>query len=266
MRYIDLATNQLIYTGKQATPGFWDLHWNVDSGIEDKILYIKSTFVSRITRMYLKPEDGVILEGGCGTAQHVAALANNGYTCIGIDYAVETVNNLNLFIPELDVRLGDVRKLEFPDNFFSGYWSLGVIEHFYEGYKPIALEMRRVLRQHGYLFLRFPCMSLLRKIKARLNLFEPWLHDQPPGNFYQFALNVPLVVHNFEKLGFLLLKSIHFDSTTGTAQEIPIMEKCVGFPYRKSNPNIVIRVVRGIFRRIMLPIANHSILLIFTKT
>ena len=49
-----------------------------------------------------------------------------------IDYAPKTVEFVNKKFPFLDIRLGDVTKLDFDDNFFDAYWSFGVIEHFYQ--------------------------------------------------------------------------------------------------------------------------------------
>lgn len=40
----------------------------------------------------------------------------------------------------------DVRKLQFADGFFDGYWSLGVIEYFWEGYNEIVNEVKRVIK------------------------------------------------------------------------------------------------------------------------
>jgi len=53
----------------------------------------------------------------------------------------------------------DVRKLNFPDHYFDGYWSLGVIEHFYKGYDEIIHKIYRVLHPGGFLFLTVPEMS-----------------------------------------------------------------------------------------------------------
>ena len=113
MRYFDQENNRLIYFEKQATPDFWDSQWQADSSIREDVLGAKSTYVTRIAQKYLKPEDGIILEGGCGNAQHVAALTSNGYRCIGIDFAQQPVSALRSAVLELDVRLGDVRHLDF---------------------------------------------------------------------------------------------------------------------------------------------------------
>lgn len=255
----------LIYIKQSATPEFWDDHWQVDSSLRKKITKEKNTFVTNITKKYIKPKDGIILEGGCGTGIHVAALQENGYRCIGIDYAQHTVASVNTMIPEIDVRLGDVRKLEFDDDYFAGYWSLGVIEHFWEGYLSIQQEIKRVLQPGGYLFLTFPYMSPLRKIKVRLNLYDEWKIDHAPPAFYQFALNHSSVIKDFTQQGFKLVKSQPMLGLRAAKDEIgflrPLLEKL--HTYDGSSP--VVKGIKVTLSKLLTPFSGHLILLIFKK-
>ncbi len=57
----------------------------------------------------------MFLEGGCGQAQWVRYWAARGQKVIGIDFAPRTVQRLRAQFPELDVRIGDVTKLDLPD-------------------------------------------------------------------------------------------------------------------------------------------------------
>ena len=165
MRYYDTENRRLVYIEQRATPEFWDRQWE-DEKLKKSILAgIKERFVFPTTKHYLKL-GAKILEGGCGKGHFVYSLYARGYDAYGVDFAEKTVKRVNTLIPELKIRLGDVRQLEFPDATFHGYWSLGVIEHFPEGYDPIAKEMLRVLKPGGYLFLTFPYMSPLRRLKT----------------------------------------------------------------------------------------------------
>lgn len=264
MRYFDPVKKQLIYIESKAGPSFWDLHWKLDKNIRI-ILRIKNTFVSNITRQFLKPKDGIILEGGCGKGHNVASLINNGYRVIGIDYAEKTVSLINQFLPELDIKLGDVRKLPFDDKYFIGYWSLGVIEHFWEGYGPIASEMSRVIKDNGYLFLTFPYMSPLRRIKARLGLYDLWHETIPTNDFYQFALNSKLVIEDFQKLGFKLVMTLPFDGIKGTKDEIAIIKPLLQKLYDYKGKKKLINFIRKTISLITSPKASHCILLILKK-
>ena len=112
------------------------------------------------------PAGARVLEGGCGRGNKVAALANAGFEAIGVDFAADSVRQARLDYPGLDIREGDVRALPFTAEFFDGYWSIGVIEHFWEGYDSILAEASRVLRPGGFLFLTAPWLSPYRRSKA----------------------------------------------------------------------------------------------------
>lgn len=264
MRFIDPIKKQLIYIESKADRSFWDLHWKLDKNIR-KILEIKNTFVSNITRQFLRPKCGIILEGGCGKGHNVASLKNNGYRVIGIDYAEKTVSILNQYLPELDIRLGDVRDLPFEDNYFIGYWSIGVIEHFIEGYESIALEMSRVIKDNGYLFLAFPYMSPLRRMKAKLGLYDLWQEAIPTNDFYQFVLNSKLVIEVIQKLGFKLVMTLPYDGIKGTKDEIAIIKPILQKLYDYKGNNQFIYRIRARISKIMSPIASHMILLILKR-
>jgi SAM-dependent methyltransferase len=265
MKYFDPINKQLIFVEKKADPYFWDQHWEANEKIRNEILRIKNTFVSRITKKYLKPEDGYILEGGCGNGINVASLYNSGYKVIGIDYAENTVKTLNKYIPELDIRLGDVRNLTFNDNYFIGYWSLGVIEHFWEGYDLIAKEMSRVLKNGGYLFLAFPYMSPLRRLKAGLGKYKAWKDGHESDSFYQFALNSETVVEKFRSLGFKLIKSIPFDGVKGIKDEVALLKPVLQNLYEYQGSNLPIRALRKAISVLASSVAGHCILLILRK-
>jgi len=224
MRYLDKKNQRLVYIQQAATPNFWDSFWHTER-IRDKIIDLsKYSFIPNITKKFLMPEDGPILEGGCGNAYNVYALYKEGFNCIGVDFAEKTIRLVNESFPELDVRVGDVRKLNFPDNYFAGYWSLGVIEHFWDGYEEIAAEMRRVIKPNGYLFVGFPYMSPVRRLKAKLNMYE--IYDkQKTDNFYQFALNIKNVRKYFEKLGFSLIGMKRSDGIKGAIEEFSFLKK-----------------------------------------
>jgi ubiquinone/menaquinone biosynthesis C-methylase UbiE len=264
IRYFDRIKKQLICTGREPTVDFWDTRWGIDEGIKDRIVKVRETIVSKITKKYLDPVDGMILEGGCGWGQFVASLFKNGYRIVGLDYAVRTVETLNRFVPELTVIPGDVRKLPFRDKSFSGYWSLGLIEHFFSDREDIANEMSRVIKAGGYLFITFPYMSPLRKIKAKLGFYK-LLTGEEIKHFYQFVLNKESVVSELQRKGFELVECIPHDAVTGLREEVlmlrPLLQRLL-----ELEPNYKIAgFVSTVISKIMSPIAGHCVLLIFRK-
>ena len=202
----DPSHHRLLYIDKKASKKFWDEKWKSEA---TKIFANppRHGWTMRITRHYLAVGSR-ILEGGCGLGDIVYALHNTGYEVEGIDYAPKVVKAINKNWPELRVTEGDVRNLSFDDGFFDGYWSIGVIEHFPDGYGQIANEMRRVLRPDGYLFLSFPSFNPFRQARAadgKYNLISK--ESSAIDDFFQYALNPSEVQEHFEHIGFKLVDS-----------------------------------------------------------
>lgn len=153
----------LAFIYEKATPDFWDKHWYSEN-IRQEILGCKNDglFLPYVQKYISKGSR--ILEGGCGKGHIVNTLMCNGYNSTGIDFAKNTVSMLNKNIPELDIRLDDVRNLSFGNNTFDGYISVGVIEHFWEGYSSIINEMYRVIKSRGgYLFSVYVSLKKTKK-------------------------------------------------------------------------------------------------------
>lgn len=263
----DRKNRRLVYFQEKATSHFWDRLWkdgklkkSIESGRND-------LFVSTITKIFLRPgKNSRILEGGCGKGSYVYSLQTRGFDVFGIDYAEETVKRVNVAVPQLQISVGDVRKLPFPNGYFDGYWSLGVIEHFYEGYSPITDEMSRVIKPGGYLFLTFPFMSPLRKVKARFGQYREF--DDRRNNyddFYQFALDAGSVIRHLRKKGFSLVLKKALDGTGGLKREIKssILRKMIlSIENWDGKIGKLAKMVIGLA---LAPISGHSVLLVLRK-
>lgn len=262
MKYYDKKRNRLVYIENKANDTYWDEHWIADD-FERIIKITNNRFISKNTDRYLS-KGMKILEGGCGRGQNVYLLQHKGYECIGIDYAKKTVDKINNLVPQINVQLGDVRKLEFEDNSFDGYWSLGVIEHFYNGYDDIAKEMHRVLRQGGILFLTVPSMSWIRSMKAKFNIYPLWIDDQNNlKNFYQFALDSKTVIKDFENIGFELLEVKPYDGFKGLKDEVKLLKVVMQYMYDSNN--IIIKIIKKSIDAIIKHFSSHMTLFILRK-
>jgi len=256
-KYYDKNNNRLVFIEKKADSKFWDKHWNGNKNSFKNQYTPKSNFVVRYTQKFL-PKGSKILEGGCGLSQNVYKLHKWGYNCIGIDYASETVKLIKNTFPELDIRLGDVRNLKFKNDSFDGYWSLGVIEHFYKDYEKILDEMSRVVKKRGYVFITFPHMSLLRRVKARLALYPEWIEKKENINcFYQFALDEKEVIKNFKKQGFKIVERHYLDGYGGAERELPLLKNL------NKRRNILARILVFLIKSLSSRFCSHIILLIF---
>jgi SAM-dependent methyltransferase len=267
MRYYDDANKRIVFEEKKADESFWDDQWRDDNLKSFVEAGRRDLFVSRFTKKFLKPgKDVRILEGGCGKGRYVYALASRGYDAYGIDYAPEIIRKLNSTFPELKISFGDVRKIEFPDGYFDGYWSLGVIEHFYDGYDTILEEMARVLKPGGYPFLTFPYMSPLRRLKAgfgRYPAFDSETFRQ--DNFYQFALDHQKVLQSLERLGFEQACIKPLDGIKGLKDDldIPFFKGAIGKIYHAKG--FLMKLVRMFIYVVSSPFSGHIVLLILKK-
>ncbi len=144
---------------------FWDQNWEGDGWMN--VSTPPPVWPRLASRMmnYLRPEM-LLLEGGCGDGRYVRYFTDHGVKTIGIDFARRTVRKINDHMPDLDVRVGDIRNIAFPDGHFDGYYSGGVIEHFEDGVAPQLAEAYRVLKDGGHLFVTVPHMNLSRHCAA----------------------------------------------------------------------------------------------------
>jgi SAM-dependent methyltransferase len=255
MRYYDARERRLVYIQQPATPDHWDRVWEkTDFDSLAKAAY-GFDWVVRATRAYLLKESR-ILEGGCGQGITVYALQQAGFEVWGVDTAEQTVLRIKKAVPDLRVELGDVEQLRFADEFFDGYWSLGVIEHRYGGYEKMLSEMARVIRPGGYLFLTVPALSWLRRVKAVLHLY-PTFDDQKVSvnNFYQFALSPEKLVADLKRHGFVIVTKHFRDGFKGLRDEVPTLRSV--WQWLKQNQSFGARLLRAAVDSFAAPWAGH---------
>lgn len=260
-RYYDKENKRLVYIGESATPDFWNSHWETEN-FKGMIERGKDNrFILRTLGKYFPDKSGSVLEGGCGSGQVVYCMHVHGYKAIGVDFAKRTIQQVKDTMPELDVRVGDVRDLPFPDNYFTAYWSIGVIEHFWEGYYDILREMRRVLISGGYVFLTFPYMSPLRRLKAKLGLYKEF--DGEKESFYQFVLAPDTVIKDFEASGFKLIEKTPYAGIKGFKDEVSIFEPLLQKVFDYQGGSLWFRGFKYVLDKLLATLAGHMIFLVF---
>lgn len=218
-RFFDAENQRLVYLRANASSEFWDEHWNEQDKPRLLLNPPKHRYICGLTKRYV-PVGSAVLEGGCGLGDKVRALQANGYSAVGVDFAKETVSWLHQNLPQLNIVEGNVMDLDFEDDSFDGYWSLGVIEHFYDGYDPIIAEAHRVLRPGGVMFLTFPAMNGVRARKASAGLYAEWVESEERlSRFYQFALDPQRVSEVCKRHGMDLVERRGIGSFKGIEEE-----------------------------------------------
>jgi len=265
MKYFDSENQHLVFYGKEPTANYWDEHWDcadITREIENDENF---NLIAGNTKRFLLPDVSTkILEGGCGRGGNVSVLKKIGYDSYGVDYAENTVKKVSAARPDLKISLGNVERLDFSDGFFDGYWSIGVIEHFYHGYGKVANEMRRVLKPGGFLFITFPYMSPLRKMKAKFGTYIDIKNTKIESEyFYQYALNHKEVTEYFEDHGFAMVYDKPYDAIKGIKDEINVCKTPLQYLY--DNNNILCNLVSLAISKLFSWFGCHSILLVFKK-
>lgn len=266
MPLYDAQNNRLVQYGNAPTPAYWAKIWRHKRDILQALQTNTSDpLIPRLTRRFIpvsKTRPPRILDGGCGLGQHVARLTRLGYNAYGVDNDQQTIDRVKAAAPSMQVTSGDVRALSFPDNFFDGYWSIGVIEHWLEGYADCAREMRRVIKHGGYLFLTFPHLSLLRRLKVKLGSYSSDTGRQS-SPFYQYILDQNRVHDDFTRLGFRLVYKTSTGGLKGLKDEVAVLRAPLQHLY--DSPRLASKAVKVTLSRLLDPLAGHSAVLILQK-
>lgn len=260
--YYCSVKNRLIHYSQVASPDYWDQHWKKNSQFDITNIRLNQWVVS-LTQKYI-PVPGRVIEGGCGIGDKVYSLLKSGYNTYGVDFALETIQQSRRLIPELGLACQDVRNLGFPDHIFDGYWSLGVIEHFNEGFQAIADEMNRVLKPGGFLFLTVPIISPLRQIKITLNHYPTQSHHSIISkDFYQYMYSQEEIIQEFTNRDFNLVKTRLQSGLKGLKDEISILKPLLQKIYNGNH--LINRIAKHFFEKGLSWFSGHSRLFIFQK-
>lgn len=215
------------YTSSEANnPNFWSEHWSK----QDINLQMQAAKKSELIFLFKKylPQKGKILEAGCGQGIYVNALKELGYEIEGIDFDKTTVEQVNKNFSNLNIKVGDVFNLKYPNNYFSGYISLGVIEHYENNWKMPIIEARRVLNPRGILFLAVPYLNYSRRL---VNFFKVFFRKRP-GKFYQYLFKPKEIRQAVELEGFEWIATDYYGKSKAL-MGLPLFGKMFRNQYHK---------------------------------
>ncbi len=128
-----------------------------------------------------------ILDAGCGRGRNAAYFIKNDYDIYGVDRAAESILELNEKIndwnPTFDknnFQIADLINIPFPDQSFDFIISSAVL-HFSESrshFTKQMLELIRVLKQDGYLFIRMTSKHTIKHLAVHIKDDIYYLPDE----------------------------------------------------------------------------------------
>lgn len=245
MSWINQGT-RLVMCKQKADSTYWSDHWRTIS-FDGLVAWTRkedilgSTFtLSKAFRRFL-PRKGKIIEGGCGLGQWVKVLKEWGYDIEGVDFSKETIETVKEYDPTLPVNVGDVLKLPYPKDYFTGYISLGVVEHFEEGPERALKEAYRVLGDEGILCVSVPYYNPIRQFKSVLGFYK----KKKDGEFYQYAFTKQEFSRILEDCGFIIVSTIPYDTVKGLKDESAIFRWLYHSLGEKMAKNTIKSVING---------------------
>lgn len=167
------------------------------------------------------PHELPVVEAGCGPGHVVAALRAHGYEAIGIELEAEVVARARAKHPDLDLRVGDVRRLDFADGSIGCYLSLGVLEHFVEGPLEILREARRLLAPTGVALISVPYLNDLRRRHREK------VDEMPPdgASFHQYYFGVAELTALAERAGMSIVEYRPYAVEAFLCREHPVFAR-----------------------------------------
>ncbi len=221
--------------------------------------------IAALTRKFL-PAGSKVLDGGCGLGDKVLAFDRAGLQGYGVDTARETLALAKADVPELRVLVADVRHLPFADSALDGSWSLGVIEHFFDGFEAAAAEICRTLRPGGYLFLSVPTLNVAKRRRlagAGYPVFQADDAAAGRSGFWQYYFSDDEVIAKFATLGFGLKLTRREGAYYGIKNDFRALRPLLQFFEDRAKPlsRLIIRSCNFLFNRWLF----HTTIFVFRR-
>jgi 2-polyprenyl-3-methyl-5-hydroxy-6-metoxy-1,4-benzoquinol methylase len=132
----------------------------------------------------LEPRSRAI-DVGCGSGWFAGALADEGFSVVGVEVAEEPVRRARARFPDLEFLVVREGELPFADGSFDGAWMGEVLEHVQDGLGLLA-EVARVLRPGGRVAVSTPDHGWRTRLWLGLSARAFEAHFQPRADHLRF--------------------------------------------------------------------------------
>nr|MDO8082755.1 class I SAM-dependent methyltransferase [Candidatus Freyarchaeota archaeon] len=182
----------------------WDNYWKKYSTSKaEKWLILERDKIINSYLGKLGSSRKEVIEIGCGYGSNIKLIKNNrnNVECYALDNSNVAIELIGKEIP--NAFLSDCRKTPFVDNKFDLIFSAGLMEHLRDE-KPFLKEMKRILKDNGYMITFVPARFSLWKLYQLLH-FGSWRHGYEKSYTYDGLKSL------FVKNGFSVIEMLGID-------------------------------------------------------
>lgn len=137
----------------------------------DKPMENRNAYPLKYAEMTVTARDEPILEAGCGAGRILRYYHERGYDIFGMDFIEVAIDKLRKIDPTLQVEVGDITQLQYPDQSFKYLLAFGLYHNLEFGLDRAIAETYRVLQKNGRVCASFRADN----IQTRLT---DWLADR----------------------------------------------------------------------------------------
>ena len=196
---------------------YWMDRWDQIS--PDEPMKNKDLYPLKYAELTIKDKKGKILEAGCGAGRILRYYHNLGYEIIGIDYIEKIITKLKDSDRSLNISVGDITNLKFPDNTFRYILAFGLYHNLEKDLNKSISETKRVLEHGGFVCASFRVDNILTRLVDWLALRKQKNYSiNLPKEFHKMNLTKKEFISLFENEGF---KIIYFEAVVN----MPILYK-----------------------------------------
>jgi tRNA (uracil-5-)-methyltransferase TRM9 len=118
----------------------------------------KKPFPHTVLRISDEWKKGKILDLGCGNGRNLAPFVKNGFSCYGVDFSKEMLDNAKTMFKKrklnAEFKIGDLVKIPFENEFFDYVICVASFHHLNKKEQIECLkEIKRVLKKNGKFYI-----------------------------------------------------------------------------------------------------------------
>ncbi len=118
-------------------------------------LYSRNSVQWRGNTVIPIPNTGKALDLGCGNGKTTSVLIDEGYETMGLDFSRVAIEKCRERFPGSVFVVSSVLEMPFGDETFDYVTAVHILEHLeHEDLKAAAQEIRRILKEGGFVFIR----------------------------------------------------------------------------------------------------------------